>query len=182
MAGRVTPGGPLSGTQALPGIGNGVVGPQCLRSSVEPVHAPSVCVATVFHGQKIAVGRCRIDAGQYRCRTLEDLIMQADPNARQVLALVDRARLPRCRLEHVVNAADADGDAQQVTQELDDAAIGTAADQRQGDADLAQPGLAHRQLEQHRAVRRGGREGVIECCASLGRLLVDGKRCSEALL
>ena len=99
--------------------------------------------------------------------------MQADPNARQVLALVDRARLPRCRLEHVVNAADADGDAQQVTQELDDAAIGTAADQRQGDDDLAQPGLAHRQLEQHRAVRRGGREGVIECCASLVRLLVD---------
>ena len=32
-----------------------------------------------------------------------------------------------------MNAADADGDAQQVTQELDDAAIGTAADQRQGE-------------------------------------------------
>ncbi|MBV8870882.1 MAG: hypothetical protein JOY65_15955, partial [Acetobacteraceae bacterium] len=100
--------------------------------------------------------------------------MQADPNARQVLTLVDRARLPCCRLEHAVNGAHADGHAQQVAQELDDAAIGTAADQRQGDDDLAQPGLGHRQLEQHLLVaRRGGREGVIERGASLVRLLVD---------
>ena len=86
---------------------------------------------------------------------------------------VDRARLPRGRLEHVVDAAQADGQAQQVAQELDDAAVRAAADQRQRDDHLAQPGLGHRQLEQHRLVGRRRREGVIQRRAGLVRLLVD---------
>jgi hypothetical protein len=69
-----------------------------------------------------------------------------------------------------VNAADADGYAQQVAHELDDAAIRAAADQHQRDDELAQPGLGHRQLEQRLlAVRRGGREGLVERLASLVR-------------
>jgi hypothetical protein len=72
-----------------------------------------------------------------------------------------------------VDVAHAHGQAQQVAQELDDAAIRAAADQRQPDDGLAQPGLGHPQLEQHRAVRHGGREGVIERSASLVRLPVD---------
>jgi len=72
-----------------------------------------------------------------------------------------------------VDAAQADGQAQQVTQELDDAAIRAAADQRQPDDDLAQPGLGHRHLEQHLAVRHGRREGVVQYRAGLVRLLVD---------
>jgi len=87
--------------------------------------------------------------------------------------VVDQARLPRGRLKHVVDAAHADGHAQQVAQELDDAAIRAAANQRQPDDHLAQPGLGHRQLEQHLNVRRGRREGVIQCGAGLVRLLVD---------
>jgi len=104
---------------------------------------------------------------------LEDLVVQAHANAGQVLALVDRARLPRGRLEHVMDAAQADRHAQQVAQELDDAAIRAAADQRQPDDDLAQPGLGDRQLEQHLAVRRGRREGVVQYRAGLVRLLAD---------
>src|SRR4029453_1327980 len=53
----------------------------------------------------------------------------------------------------------ADGHAQQVAQELHDAAVRAAADQRQPDDHLAQPGLGHRQLEQHRRVGRRRREG-----------------------
>src|SRR4051812_7078655 len=41
------------------------------------------------------------------------------------------------------------------------------------DDHLAQPGLGHRQLEQHRAVRHGRREGTVQRRASLVRLLVD---------
>ncbi len=40
-------GGPLPGAQALPGIGDRVVGPQPLLGDVEQVHAPGVRVATV---------------------------------------------------------------------------------------------------------------------------------------
>jgi hypothetical protein len=75
--------------------------------------------------------------------------VQADANAGQVLVLVDRARLPRGRLEHIVDAAQTDGQAQQVAQELNDAAIRAAVDQRQPDDHLVQPGLGHRQLEQN---------------------------------
>jgi len=137
------------------------------------VHAPGVGVATVLRGEKVAVGRCRIDAGQHGRGALEELVVQANANAGQVLALVDRARLPRGRLEHVVDAAQADGHAQQVTQELDDATIRAAANQGQPDDHLAQPGLGHRQLEQHLTVGRGRREGVVQYRGSLVRLLVD---------
>jgi len=87
--------------------------------------------------------------------------------------VVDRARLPRGRLEHVVDAAQADGHTQQVAQELDDAAIRAAAGQRQPNNHLVQPCLGDRQLEQHLMVGRGRREGVVQYRAGLVRLLVD---------
>ena len=78
---------------------------------------------------------------------------------------VDHARLPRGRLEHVVDVAQADGHAQQVAQELDDAAVRTAADQRQPDDHLAQPGLGDRQLEQHLLVRASADEKASSSAA-----------------
>jgi hypothetical protein len=118
------------------------------------MHAPGVGVAMVRHSQQIAISRCSINAGQHWHRTLEDLIMQAYPNAGQVLVVVDDTRLAGSRLEHLMNGADADGHAQQVTQELHDAAIRAAADQGQRDDHLAQPCRGNRQLEQHFVVRR----------------------------
>jgi len=87
--------------------------------------------------------------------------------------VVDNARLPRGRLQHLVNSAHAGGEAQQVTQELDDAAIRATADQRQPDDHLVQPCLGHRQLEQHLVVPHGRRDGVIQCGTSFVRLPVD---------
>lgn len=111
MTGHITPGRSLPGAQALSRISDGVVGPQPLRGGVEQVHAPGVGVSALRCDEQIAICRRRIDAGQHGCRTLEQLVVQADAYARQVLALVDDTRLPRCRLEHVVHAAEADSDA-----------------------------------------------------------------------
>jgi len=102
VARRVAPGGPLPGAQALPGIGDRVVGPQPLPSGVKQMCAPGVGVAVALRRQQVAIGRRRIDPGQHGRGTLEDLIVQAHPNAGQVLVAVNRARLPRGRLEHVV--------------------------------------------------------------------------------
>jgi len=173
VARRVAPGGLLPGAQALPGIGDRIVRIEPLRGGIQQVHAPGVGVAVALRRQEIAIRRLGIDTGQHGRGALEDLVVQAHTNARQVLVVVDRARLPRGRLEHVVDAAQADRQAQQVAQELDDAAIRAAADQRQPDDRLAQPSLGDRHLEQHLVVRRGRREGVVQCGASLVRLLVD---------
>ena len=127
----------------------------------------------LLSGQEIAIRRRGIDAGQHGRGALEDLIVQAHPNAGQVLLPVDDAGLQGGRLEHVADAADADGQAQQVTQELDDAAIRAVADQRQPDNHLAQPGPGHRYLEQHLIVGRNRRESLIQRHDSLVRLLVD---------
>ncbi|MGI4945705.1 MAG: hypothetical protein ACRYHQ_34955 [Janthinobacterium lividum] len=72
------------------------------------MHAPGVSVTALLRRQQVAVGRHRIDAGQHGRGTLEDLVVQAHPNAGQVLVVVDRACLPCGRLEHVVDAAHAD--------------------------------------------------------------------------
>ena len=79
--------------------------------------------------------------------------MQAHPNAGQVLVVVDRARLPRGRLKHVLKAAHADRRVQQVAQSLHDAAAGAAANQRQ--------------LEQRFAARHGRRKVLSSTARAL---------------
>jgi hypothetical protein len=76
-------------------------------------------------------------------------------------------------MDRVVNGADTDGYARQVTHELNDAAIRAAADQRQRDNHLAQPCLGDHQLEQHFVFRRGRQESVIQCDAGLVLPRVD---------
>ncbi len=82
VARRVAPGRSLPGAQALPGIGDGVVGPQSLLGGVEQVHAPGVGITTPLCCQDVAIRRLGIDAGQHRCGALEELVVQAYPNAR----------------------------------------------------------------------------------------------------
>jgi hypothetical protein len=66
------------------------------------------------------------------------------------------------------------GHAQQVTHELDDAEIRSAAHQRQRNDRLTRPCLGDLHLEHDVIVIGGGRrEGVIRCDAGFVRLLVD---------
>lgn len=81
MARRVAPGGLLPSAQALPGIGDRVVRIEPLLGSVQQMHAPGVRVATLLRSQQVAVGPRGIDAGQHGRGTLEDLVVQAHPNA-----------------------------------------------------------------------------------------------------
>jgi hypothetical protein len=75
-------------------------------------------------------------------------VVQPRANARQILAAVDHPGLLRGRPEHVVNGAYADGYAQQVAHEFNNAEIRAAAHQRQRDDHLTQPSLGDRYLEQ----------------------------------
>jgi len=72
-----------------------------------------------------------------------------------------------------VNGADADRPAQHVTHELENAEIRTAAHQRQRDDHLAQPSLGDLYLEQHRVVRGGGDESVIQSATRLVLLRIN---------
>jgi hypothetical protein len=92
------------------------------------MHAQRVGVAMFRRNQQIAVRRSSIDTGQHGCPSLEDFVVQTHANARQVFAFIDNVHLSRRRLKLIVNGAQTDGYAQQVTQELDDAAIRAVAD------------------------------------------------------
>jgi hypothetical protein len=72
-----------------------------------------------------------------------------------------------------VNGAQADGNAQQVTQELDDAAIRTVAHQRQRDDHLTQPCFGDGELEKHAVFWGHRRERIIQRDTGLVRLLMD---------
>jgi hypothetical protein len=172
----VAPGSPLSRTQTLLGIGDGILRTKPLPSGIQQMHAPGVSVAMRLRSQQIAIRRVGIDASQHGLSTMEDLIVQAHPNAGQVLLTVDDASLMRGRLKHIVDGADADGHTQQITQELANAAIGAVADLRQPNNHLAQPSLGDRQLEQNRIVQRGRCERVIQRRTRLMGLLVTNLR------
>ena len=76
--------------------------PPALRNSYRLRHPAPSCGHAASRPTALTTNiraRCRIDASQHRRGTLEELVVQAHPNAGQVLALVDRARLPCCRLE-----------------------------------------------------------------------------------
>ena len=72
------------------------------------MHAPSVGVTMLDRFKKIAVCRGRIDTGEHRLAALEDLIMPAHFNRRQVDDAVDDARQLGDRRVHVVHGARAD--------------------------------------------------------------------------
>ena len=63
--------------------------------------------------------------------------MQAHSNAGQLFRIVDDDGVPSGCLKLVVDGAQADRDAQQITHEFDNTAIGAVADQRQRDDHLA---------------------------------------------
>ena|SRR5208283_4566270 len=70
--------------KTMPRVGDRVIGIKSLRISIEQMYRPRISVAMLGIRQKIAIGGSRIDASQHRHGTLEDFVMQADPNCGQI--------------------------------------------------------------------------------------------------
>jgi hypothetical protein len=134
-----------------------MIGIKSLRIGIEQMYRPRIRVPMLGIRQKIAIGRSRIDASQHRHGTLEDFVMQADTNCRQILGSIDGARLPGRGLKPVVDRADADGDVKQIAQQLFYPSVRTAADQDQGQRQLVQPRFGHRQIEKYAVILGGKR-------------------------
>ena len=117
-------------TAAITGFGQSATAVNARRECTDPA-AVSIFAFRATLRVRAAVALRNVVGNKHRHRALEDLIMQAHTDAGQVLVVVDDLGLLRGRLQHVMNGADADGHAQQVTQDLHDPAIGAAADQRQ---------------------------------------------------
>ena len=148
-----------------------IFGIQTLPRGVKKMNAPGVGVTMFDRGKSIVVGQPSVDTDEYGLRPLEDFVMQADTNWRQVHAAVDDAGLPRCLWVDVVDGSLADRHAQHVAHQFH-AAVRTVEDQSQAQRQLAQSRLGNRQLEQHLVIRRAGCEDLVQGGARLGRLLV----------
>ena len=124
MARRVVPGGFLSGAQALPGIGNRVVRLQPLPAGIKEMHAPGVGVTMFHYRQEITVSRCGASTpastgiAPWKISSCRPTRMP-DRSWSRLTTLGSRVANWSTRM----NGADTDGHAQQVTQELHDAAI-----------------------------------------------------------
>ncbi len=176
VAPRVAPGRPLPGAQALPGIGDGVGRAAAPRGGVEQVHALCVSASRCCSppgGSSTTTGHRRRPAPVWRPGEISSCRPTPECLAESWLG-VDRGspaawppggrhgREPRLTMY-----------AQQVAQELDDAAIRAAADQRQRDDHLASqvwsppvrtaPPRRARRARRRRSERRTG----------LVRLLID---------
>jgi len=147
----------LAGTQPGARVGDGVFGIEPLLGGVEQVHAPGVGVALLHALQEVAVRRGRINAGEDRLIALEDLVVQAHANARQILRAVDRPGALRGLLDPGVNRPDAQRQAEQVAQQLHHVAIRAVHDQDDGQCEAAHPGFAH--ARERLGQRRYGRHG-----------------------
>jgi len=83
----VSPQAAFCPARTLPGIGDRIVRIEPLLGGVQQMHASGVGVAMVLSvarqlsSQQVAVGRVGIDTGQHGHGTVEDLIVQAHPNA-----------------------------------------------------------------------------------------------------
>ena len=86
---RIGPGSPLPRAQASTRVGNGVLGNQPLFPQIEQVNGPGVAVTVCFRSLKTAVGRADIDADEHELRSLKYLVMQTDPDGREIDVVVD---------------------------------------------------------------------------------------------
>ncbi|MGO9811585.1 MAG: hypothetical protein ACLP53_12530 [Isosphaeraceae bacterium] len=70
-----------------------------------------------------------------------------EEDAGEVVLLVDSPGMSNGAVHDVVHGPQGDPIIEEVTQQLDDAAVGTMADQHQGQDQLLQPSLGDRQVE-----------------------------------
>ena len=113
------------------------------------MNALGVGVAMFNCRKQIAIGRPGVNTGEHGLGTLEDFVVQADANWRQLDAAVDGAGLSRRRLMDIVDGDLTDAHTQHIAHQFHNATIRAGTDQGQTQRQLARPRLGNGQLEQH---------------------------------
>jgi len=94
---------------------------------------------------------------------LEDIVVEADPDAGQVFAGVDLAGGINGTVYAVVGGAEGEGVVEEVGEDLGDAAEGAVADEDECEDELTEPGLGGGEVAEDGVVSRGPqREGEVE--------------------
>jgi hypothetical protein len=114
----------------------------------------------------------RIDAGEHGLVTLEDLIVQAHPDGRQVLGGIEASGLRGGGFQQMVDGAAAGRGIEQVLQQPDDPAVGAVANQDQAQHQLGEPGCGHRQVKKHGGIVLEGDKGLVQGRLGLAFLAV----------
>src|SRR5271166_6443834 len=126
-----------------------------------------------FEAQQVTVSRQGVDADEDGLTLLEDLVVGADPDAAEVLLLVDLAgQWDRC-LDDVVDRAERDVVVKEITEQFDDATKRGVTDQHQTEDELPEPVFGDRQLKEDLVVVRQGIESEVEGGGGDGLLLVN---------
>jgi hypothetical protein len=138
----------LAGAQAGAEIGDDGLGGEAAVGQLQEPHAPGLGVAMLLLAQEITEGGCGVDAHEDRPADLKDLIMEADPDAVQVIPVVDLPGRRDGGVDDVMDGPQGERDVEKVGQQLDHAAVRTATDQDQRQDQLSEPGLGDRQVEE----------------------------------
>src|SRR5262249_21357552 len=163
----------VPGHQAGAAVADEGLGGQAAGLQLQQAHAPGDGITLFFQTQQIAIGGIDIDADQHGSAGLEDLIVGTDADAGQVVLVVEGAGAAHGGAGQVVQVAQRAGAVEQVAEQLLHAAVGTVADQQQGQAEALQPALGHGQGEEDGVGGGLGGEGLSEGVLGLGGLLVD---------
>lgn len=123
MAGLWVPGPRRPGPQSSPLVLDKEVRVKALVAQAQQVSGPGVTITVLLRAKHIAVSRARIQAAQDRFIAVENLVIQAHPDGRQVLSHVELKRTPSNALEQIVHTAKTDGHTRQVAHEMHHASV-----------------------------------------------------------
>ena len=158
MARDIAQGGSLPGPQPRPGIGNAELRREALGLGVQEMDSPGGFVPVFLLRQQVTICRGRVDAGEHGAIALENLVVEADANAGQILRRVDSRRLLSGGFQQGVDGPEADRGIQHVPEEADDTSVGAMTDQDQAYHELIQPRRRDREIKQHLGLGRDGRK------------------------
>lgn len=162
----------MSGPQGEATIGDGSFGVEAALNQFQQADPPGVGVAMLFLTQEIAVGGIGSDADQDGISGLEDLVVQANADSRQIGLSVVALDQGHGAVEDIEDRAHGEVLVEEVPEQFDDPPEGAMADQSEGQNELSNPGLGDGEVKEDLVLGRCGLEGLLEGLLGLVGLLV----------
>ncbi len=134
--------------QSRAGVGDGGIGIEAVIDQLQQTHAPGLGVAMVLQAKQIAIGRCGIDTHEHWLTGLKDLVMGTDAHAAQIATAADRPSRFDSTGDDVVHCTEGDTPVKDIAEQFDDGPVRAVADHHQGQDQLPQPSLGHREVEE----------------------------------